>query len=456
MGLPRLSRHEAAFVLGVPLAWAVLLLFHPGGEGDQIYADLNGDGTRMLVVHVGMMIFVPLMALAIALLLRGIESTAARVSRVALITFVVFYVAWESLQGIANGILVDQVSTLPAADRGLGATLIQSFAESPLVRDLGVFAAIGSVALVIATVAAGIALRDVGAPRWTPAALGLSGFLITAHPPPFGPTGLLLFVVVTVLVIRRPTAARGAVRQPEVDLVIRRPTAARGAVRQPEVDPASVGRTAFSHVESAFLIGVPLAWAIVLAFHPTGEGENFYPIVRDEVTTWEVVHIGSMVFVPLMAGVVLLLLRGVDGAPAAVSRIAAALFAVVYMAWEVVIGIGTGVLVDDVNQLNSSEQPVGASLVEKFTDSGLVRGLELVGTGAWIVAMIGAGTALVRERGVSRMVLVLLVLSALPTAWHVAPFGQVGLALFIAAMMLVLWGRSSGAVRVRRGQPAAA
>lgn len=127
-----MTRREAAFVIGVPLAWAVLLLLHPGGEGKQIYADLNGDGTRMLIVHVGMMAFIPLFASAVYLLLRGNESTAARVSRIALVFFVVFYVAWESLQGIANGILVDQVSGFPAADRGLGADLIQDFAESPL------------------------------------------------------------------------------------------------------------------------------------------------------------------------------------------------------------------------------------------------------------------------------------------------------------------------------------
>jgi len=65
----------------------------------------------MLVVHVGMMVFIPLLALAIGLLLRDLRSTAARVSRIALAVFVVFYVAWEALQGIANGILVDQVST---------------------------------------------------------------------------------------------------------------------------------------------------------------------------------------------------------------------------------------------------------------------------------------------------------------------------------------------------------
>jgi hypothetical protein len=50
----RLSRGHAAFMIGVPLAWAVLLLFHPSGEGDQVYLDVQDEVTEMLVVHVGM------------------------------------------------------------------------------------------------------------------------------------------------------------------------------------------------------------------------------------------------------------------------------------------------------------------------------------------------------------------------------------------------------------------
>jgi hypothetical protein len=437
MGVPRLTRREAAFVIGVPIAWAVLLLFHPGGEGKQIYADLNGDGTRMLIVHVGMMAFVPLFALAVYLLLRGIESTAARVSRIALIIFVVFYVAWESLQGIANGILVDQVSGLASADRGLGADVVQDFAESPLVRDLGVLGAIGAIALLTATIAAGIALRDAGAPRWAPAVFGLAGFLIAGHPPPFGPTGLIIFAVAVVVLMRE---------QPEA-----RASATRAAPGSASPQPRT-----FTSGERVFLLGIPIAWALLLIFHPTGEGDNLYPVVRDEVTTWQVVHIGTMLFVPLMAGVVLLLLRGLPGRAALISRAALIVFAVVYMAWEVMIGIGNGVLINEVNGLADAERPIGAILVEGYTDSGLIRALELIGTGAWIAALVAAGIALVREAGAPRLVLALLALSALPTAWHVAPFGQVGLALFIGAVLLVLRGRFSAPAPGAAGQPAPA
>jgi hypothetical protein len=430
-----LSRQQAALVIGIPIAWAALLLFHPGGDGTRIYADLNGDGTRMLVVHIGTMVFIPLLALAIFVLLRGIESTAARLSRLALIVFVVFYLAWESLQGIANGILVDQVSALPQADRRQGADLIQQFAESPLVRDLGVLGSIGSIALVVASIAAGIALRDAGAPRWTPWLFGLSGLLITAHPPPFGPTGLVLFVLVAIVVMRARPAAAAPAEVPANEPAVNRPVQ-------------------FTTRELVLLVGVPAAWAIVLLFHPTGDGEDFYPIVRDEVTPWLGVHLATMVFVPLMAAVIVLLLRGIEGIAATVSRVAVAVFAVVYLAWEVLIGIGTGVLIDQVNQLPPAQLPVGASLVEGFTDSGVVRVFELVGTGAWIVALAAAGTALVRTRAAPGAVLILLVLAALPTAWHVAPFGQFGLALFIAAVALAARRRSSTHVPAAPARPA--
>jgi hypothetical protein len=202
MDLPHFSRREAAFIIVVPIAWALLLLWHPGGEGTSIYADLEDNVTSMLVVHIGMLIFVPLFALVIYLLLRGIESTAATVARIALIPFVVLYVAWESLQGIANAVLVDQASSLPAAEQETAAALVQDFAESPLVRDSGALVVPASLALVIAVVAFGIALRDRGAPRWSPAVLGVAAILISAHPPPFGPIGLVLFAAVVGYLMR--------------------------------------------------------------------------------------------------------------------------------------------------------------------------------------------------------------------------------------------------------------
>ena len=80
--------------------------------------------TAALVVHIGMMLFIPPMAAAVYLLLRGVEGSAALVSRIALVPFVVFFSAWETLQGTANGILASELNGRPEGERASGAELI--------------------------------------------------------------------------------------------------------------------------------------------------------------------------------------------------------------------------------------------------------------------------------------------------------------------------------------------
>jgi hypothetical protein len=201
------SRQELAFLIGMPLAWAVLLLFHPGGEGDTIYQDIQDKVTTWMVVHVGMMIFIPLFALAVFVLLRGLESTAAQVSRIAIVIYAVLYGTYETLQGIANGILAEQVNDLPESERATGSELIQDFAENAFARDFGVLSAPGGLAALIAMLAAGIALRrEAAAPTSVLALLGFCGVLIGAHPPPFGPIALAFFIAAVLLFQRSRTA----------------------------------------------------------------------------------------------------------------------------------------------------------------------------------------------------------------------------------------------------------
>ena len=211
VAMPRrvFSSKELMFLIGVPLAWAVLLLFHPGGEGDEIYADVHDKLTAWMVVHIGMMFFIPLFAVVVYQLVRGIDGTAAQVTRVGLVLFVVFYGAFELMQGIGVGILANEVNGLPEAERATGADLVQDFAEHPLIRNgLGVFVTLGSIGLVAAMIGAGHALyRHAGAPLSVAILLGFSGFLITAHPPPFGPTGLALFIAAMLIFVRGQSAA---------------------------------------------------------------------------------------------------------------------------------------------------------------------------------------------------------------------------------------------------------
>jgi hypothetical protein len=168
------------------------------------------------------------------------------------------------------------------------------------------------------------------------------------------------------------------------------------------------------------------------------------------------VHVGTLIFVPLMAAAVYLLLRGVEGTAENVSRGALAVFVLVYATWEVLVGIGVGLLSDEVNGLPAAEQPAGAKALEGYADSGLLAVFETIGVAALLDALAAAGIALWRRAGASLAVPLLLVLAAIPIGWHVTPFGQVGLALFIAAVLLAVRARSAQATPAAAARPTAA
>jgi hypothetical protein len=101
------------------------------------------------------------------------------------------------------------VNSLAGSEKAAGAALVNEFTDNVLIRGFSVLSSIGALAFITAMIAAGLALRrEAAAPLAVPVLLGLSGFLITAHPPPFGPTGLVLFIAAVLLVVRSQAPAR--------------------------------------------------------------------------------------------------------------------------------------------------------------------------------------------------------------------------------------------------------
>jgi hypothetical protein len=201
-----------------------------------------------------------------------------------------------------------------------------------------------------------------------------------------------------------------------------------------------------SRGRTAFLIGVPLGWAVLLLFHPTG-GDNFYDVVDDNVTRWQIVHIGTLAFIGLMALAVYMLVRPLPGRAAAISRVAIAVFVVFYAAFEAVAGLAVGVLTAHANGLPASEQAVVAGAIDDLTgnwivgDPGLVVGFGSLG---WIVAVVAAAFAL-RRAGAPRAVPWLIGLSAMTTI-HPPPTGPAGLVCFAAAVVLLTRSERARAV----------
>src|SRR3954452_18861671 len=197
----RFTRPLLALTMGVPLAWAVLLWFHPDVDPNHVYADLREDVVAYQVVHVGTLVFIGLLGLALYLLVRDLPGRAATVSRLAIGPFVLFYAAYESVIGLAVGALVQHGNDVPARQRPAVADSIQSLGGNVIVGAPGITTIVGSLSWVVAVVAAAIAYRQIGAPLLATILLALS-FMVVSHPPPIGPIGLLCFASAVALLAR--------------------------------------------------------------------------------------------------------------------------------------------------------------------------------------------------------------------------------------------------------------
>jgi hypothetical protein len=196
LALPRRT-----FLVATPLALAVVLWFHPAG-GENVYEGVRDDVGTWLQVHTLFLLFIPLMAIATYLLLRGLESRAATVSRVSLIFFLVFYTAYEVTVGLGAGILVDYANGLPAAEQAAVADAIQHYTQNAIVGDpVSVSLVLGLLGWVVAMIAAAVSLRRAGV-GWPATVLMGASALFAVHPPPVGPAALVCFAAAALLIER--------------------------------------------------------------------------------------------------------------------------------------------------------------------------------------------------------------------------------------------------------------
>ena len=177
----RFTRPLLALAIGVPLAWAVLLWFHPDVDPNHVYADLREDVVAYQIVHAETLVFIGLIGLALYLLVRDLPGRAATISRLAIGPFVLFYAAYESVIGLAIGALVQHANDAPVRQRPAVADAIQSLGGNAIVGDPGIVSGVGSVAWIVAVLAAAIAYRQVGAPLLATVLLGLS-FMVVYDP----------------------------------------------------------------------------------------------------------------------------------------------------------------------------------------------------------------------------------------------------------------------------------
>jgi hypothetical protein len=188
------------FLMGAPLAFAALLLQHPMGGAD-FYETVAGNVTPWLAVHYGGAVLFPLMGYVVWLLIRDVPGRAARIARIALPVYAVFYGVWEAVFGIATGVVAQQGNELGGARRDGVSEAVNAFLTHPVIGESGLFAMIGGLAWIVAITAAVMALRRVGVSLAAQVLLG-AGALMAVHIPPIGPIALVCLSLCTLLVER--------------------------------------------------------------------------------------------------------------------------------------------------------------------------------------------------------------------------------------------------------------
>lgn len=179
--------------------------FHSDVPPDDVYGGLRDEVAPYQIVHLGTLIFIGLMGVALYLLVRDLPGNAARISRLAIGPFVLFYGAWETVIGLAVSALVQHANDAPARQRPAVSDAVQAVGSDVIVGDPGVLASIGALAWIAAVIAAAVAVRRAGAPILATALLGLS-LIVVSHPPPIGPIGLACFAGAVLVLYRNQRA----------------------------------------------------------------------------------------------------------------------------------------------------------------------------------------------------------------------------------------------------------
>jgi hypothetical protein len=188
----KLSIGSLLFLAG-PLLWAVLVLFHPNFEGSP-YEGVKDVVDRWLIVHVGQLILAPLVFLAVWRLLDGLHSAAATVSRAALVVWAVFFSAYDTVQGIATGLIARYANGLAGEEQAAVARALEYLVEdSQLGGNISVLALLGQGSWIVVAIAAAVALHKAGAGRAVVAATSLS-VLFAIHTAPAASGMLALFL----------------------------------------------------------------------------------------------------------------------------------------------------------------------------------------------------------------------------------------------------------------------
>ena len=196
------------------------------------------------------------------------------------------------------------------------------------------------------------------------------------------------------------------------------------------------------------LIGTPLLTGILLLFHPLPEsaevgmtelpqGLDLYELLAPIADGFLAVHVIFPLALALLGLSVVLLLNGVRGIAANISRASAFIFVLSYIIYETIIGTVTGLLIRGAAALPSAGQAViGDAIYRNYTDpllGDLPSVVSLTAWLSWLIAVTLAAFAL-RRSGKPLGACILLGLSFIFVS-HASMLGPLGMLFFLFAVV---------------------
>ena len=187
------------------------------------------------------------------------------------------------------------------------------------------------------------------------------------------------------------------------------------------------------------LLGTPLALLGLEITHPVFSSmEELLP----SADRWLIVHVVQIPMFGLMALAVYLLVDGLRGQTATISRLAMWVFIVFYIALDAVSGVATGIQLQYASELDAARQSIIVQALDAQFDDPIAIAIGVVGTIGWLAGVLAAAAAL-HWAGAPRLSVVLLVPAALIFSLnHEPPLGPVAFGCFFLAaarLELVHW-----------------
>jgi hypothetical protein len=187
-------------LFGTPLLYIVLGILHPMED------PALGDPTGLFIgLHFGQMFLIAGLAYSLWLLVEGLESRAATLTRVLILPFVILYTTLDAIAGLGMGDLVRMANESSAAEKAVLGPFIDELRE-PDPAGYAIWAGAG-LSWFAAVLTATVALRKL-APRGALVLMALGALVFApGHPKPTGPIGMGLFLAGVLWLELRPQSA---------------------------------------------------------------------------------------------------------------------------------------------------------------------------------------------------------------------------------------------------------